>query len=440
VSAILERTTFSTSRLLEFCSRKELIAQTGHQPDAWPVMILKELGDNAIDGAEEAGISPRVEVIVDDSGITVRDNGPGLPASAVEGLLDFNVRVSSREAYVSPTRGAQGNALKTAMAVPFVLDGQRGRVVIDAHGARHEIVFGVDVLRQQPAIDYATEPGLIRTGTWVTIEWPDSARSILTGAKARFLQIADDFSWLNPHLSLRVDWFGERAVEVEASDASWRKWKPSDPTCPHWYTEERLQRLIGAYLAHDQGNGHERTIREFIAEFAGLSATAKQKAVLDAVGVSRTKLSALYDGSRLDTDTIRRLLGAMKTQTKIVKPQALGIIGKGHLSARFAEIGCEMESYQYKRVLDTVDGLPCVVETAFGWCPGNGERRLVTGVNWSPGILNPFRALGRYGDSLDSILSDQYADRDEPVVLVLHMACPRVEYSDRGKSAITMED
>jgi hypothetical protein len=267
-----------------------------------------------------------------------------------------------------------------------------------------------------------------------------STRSILTGAKARFLQIADDFSWLNPHLSLRVDWFGERAVEVEASDASWRKWKPSDPTCPHWYTEERLQRLIGAYLAHDQGNGHERTIREFIAEFAGLSATAKQKAVLDAVGVSRTKLSALYDGSRLDTDTIRRLLGAMKTQTKIVKPQALGIIGKGHLSARFAEIGCEMESYQYKRVLDTVDGLPCVVETAFGWCPGNGERRLVTGVNWSPGILNPFRALGRYGDSLDSILSDQYADRDEPVVLVLQMACPRVEYSDRGKSAITMED
>jgi DNA topoisomerase VI subunit B len=177
VSAILERTTFSTSRLLEFCSRKELIAQTGHQPDAWPVMILKELGDNAIDGAEEAGISPRVEVIVDDSGITVRDNGPGLPASAVEGLLDFNVRVSSREAYVSPTRGAQGNALKTAMAVPFVLDGQRGRVVIDAHGARHEIVFGVDVLRQQPAIDYATEPGLIRTGTWVTIEWPDSAHA-----------------------------------------------------------------------------------------------------------------------------------------------------------------------------------------------------------------------------------------------------------------------
>ena len=33
---VLERTTFRTSRLLEFCSRKELVAQTGHEPDAWP--------------------------------------------------------------------------------------------------------------------------------------------------------------------------------------------------------------------------------------------------------------------------------------------------------------------------------------------------------------------------------------------------------------------
>ena len=53
----LERTTFRTSRLLEFCSRKELIAQTGHEPDAWPLVVLKELVDNALDACEEAGIA-----------------------------------------------------------------------------------------------------------------------------------------------------------------------------------------------------------------------------------------------------------------------------------------------------------------------------------------------------------------------------------------------
>ena len=34
--AKLERTTLRTSRLLDFCSRKELIAQTGHQIAEWP--------------------------------------------------------------------------------------------------------------------------------------------------------------------------------------------------------------------------------------------------------------------------------------------------------------------------------------------------------------------------------------------------------------------
>jgi hypothetical protein len=43
----LGRTTFRTSRLLDFCSRKELIAQTGHREVQWPLVALKELVDNA---------------------------------------------------------------------------------------------------------------------------------------------------------------------------------------------------------------------------------------------------------------------------------------------------------------------------------------------------------------------------------------------------------
>ena len=71
--------------------------------------------------------------------------------------------------------------------------------------------------------------------------------------------------------------------------------------------------------------------------------------------------------------------------------------------------------------------------------PEGDSRRLVTGVNWSPGIINPFRELGTWGQSLDTILTQQKADRDEPVILVLHMACPRVEYTDRGKSSVVVE-
>ena len=56
----LGRTTFRTSRLLDFCSRKELIAQTGHREDHWPLVALKEHVDNALDECEDAGIPPVV--------------------------------------------------------------------------------------------------------------------------------------------------------------------------------------------------------------------------------------------------------------------------------------------------------------------------------------------------------------------------------------------
>jgi hypothetical protein len=127
----------------------------------------------------------------------------------------------------------------------------------------------------------------------------------------------------------------------------------------------------------------------------------------------------------------------MREHSAPVKPEQLGIIGKDHLQQRFAAAGCKMESFQYKRIAGSTYGLPWLIETAFGWCPKAHRRRLVTGVNWSPGIVNPFRTLGRF-TSLASILSEQRAGSFEPVIVFLHVACPRVEYLDRGKSAIVV--
>ena len=69
--AKLERTTLRTSRLLDFCSRKELIAQTGHQPDAWPLVVLKELVDNALDACEETDVAPVIDIVVNDIGTDI---------------------------------------------------------------------------------------------------------------------------------------------------------------------------------------------------------------------------------------------------------------------------------------------------------------------------------------------------------------------------------
>lgn len=435
----LLRETFRTSRLLDFCNEKELTAQTGHQLDAWPLVVLKELIDNGLDACEEAGVDPEIAVKVDDIGITVADNGPGIPEKTITDALDFSIRVSSREVYVAPDRGAQGNALKTIFAMPFVLDGERGRVDIQAGDTLHTILFRVDHVRQEPIVDHRTDPAPIpKSGTTITVFWPDLACSILADAKDRFLQLADDYTWLNPHLNLSVDWHGETSI-IGRTTPEWLKWRPSDPTSAHWYTPQHLKRLIAGYVTLDIDHDRDRTVREFIAEFRGLSGSQKQKLVLEATGLARTSISALCNGDGIDGIAIERLLDAMRSHTKPVKTAALGIIGKDHLRQRFESVGCEMESFQYQKVTDTTDGVPWIVETAFGWCPNLETRRLVTGVNWSPGIINPFRELGRLGQSLDTILSRQRADCDEPIILVLHMACPRVEYTDRGKSAVVVK-
>ena len=42
----LTREAFETSRLLDFFSERELVAQTGHDTAWWPEMVVKELVDN----------------------------------------------------------------------------------------------------------------------------------------------------------------------------------------------------------------------------------------------------------------------------------------------------------------------------------------------------------------------------------------------------------
>ena len=114
----LVRTTFRTSREMDFFEEKELVTQTGHDVGEWPLVIVKELVDNALDAAEEADVAPVVAIAADARGIAVADNGPGLPEATLHGVLDFTVRASCREAYVSPCRGAQGNASRHCCQCP----------------------------------------------------------------------------------------------------------------------------------------------------------------------------------------------------------------------------------------------------------------------------------------------------------------------------------
>src|SRR5215469_6601516 len=117
----LERVAFTTSRLAEFCSQSELVAQTGAEVSNWPLVIVKELIDNGLDACEEVGTAPMIEVSVstEPGEIVVGDNGHGLSEETIAGILDYSSRTSSKEAYVRPSRGQQGNAMQCILAMPY---------------------------------------------------------------------------------------------------------------------------------------------------------------------------------------------------------------------------------------------------------------------------------------------------------------------------------
>lgn len=170
--------------------------------------------------------------------------------------------------------------------MPFVLNGREGSVSIEARGIRHDLAFAIDQVRQAPVITHEREASDVSTGTVVRLDWPDSPRSMRADEVDRFLQIAADFAWLNPHLTIRIDWFGEVA-EIAATEPAWSKWKPSDPTSAHWYDAPRLERLIGAYVAHDSDAGRQRMVREFVGEERSRETTGIMRKLLLAARLSR---------------------------------------------------------------------------------------------------------------------------------------------------------
>ena len=441
-SAALKRHTFTTSRLLEFTSERELALQTGHPAEQWPLVIAKELGDNALDACEEKGIAPdlsfTVTAKVGEASITVTDNGPGIPPDTVAHLLDFSVRVSSREAYVSPTRGAQGNALKTLIAMPFALDRDMAApVIIDACGVRHSIRINVDAVKQHPIAVHEQESSACKNGTAVTVPWPDVSLLTLREQKTRFLQIVHGFALLNPHATVHVDWNGQRFT-YKAIDPDFSKWLPSNPTPPCWYDAARFERLLAAY-GNENGS---RTVREFVSEFRGLSGSAKVAEVLDDTGLARITVGQMFTAEGKPRPQLRGLLDAMQQQTSAVKPADLGVIGKYNLMHRFAAFDADLESFEYKRVLGTdADDLPYVIEAAFAHVPDPENeimRAVITGVNFSPAIVNPFRQLGLGGEGLERVLAGQRVESTEPVIVAVHFTCPVITYLDRGKSSIAL--
>ena len=349
--------------------------------------------------------------------------------------------------------------MKSLLALAYVVDPGKGRFILESHGRRHTLTCSADPVTQRARVVGDAVDVKPREGTIIQLSWskhvdesddtcwpfrtPNRWHSQWDDAsyyyRETFEHMVDAFALFNPHLTISLNWFGDRTT-WKATDTLWAKWRSQDCPggSPHWYGQHNMERLIAAYITAARDGKPDRTVYDFLSLFDGLS--RKRKLILAESGLARIHLSELTRGDELDHEAIARLLASMKKHSKPVTPKRLGVIGEDHFRQRFARIGCVPESFSYNAdFLVEDDSIPCVVESAFAYRgEAYSERFIYGGCNWSAGIKDPFRSIG--SDGLGSILAKQRASSDEPIIFALHLAKAHVEYKDRGKTEIVFHN
>jgi DNA topoisomerase VI subunit B len=442
-----KREVFTTSRELEYFSESELVTQTGYDRENWwPGVLVKELMDNSLDACEQAGVAPRISVRFSREELVVADNGPGLPADVLARILDFSSRTSDKAAYISPTRGAQGNALKTILAIPFVLnEGSPATIQIEACGRRHFVTVSTDHVLRRPQIEHRQEKIVKTEGTAIHVRLV-FASSETSGEDAEFLQkLLFDYSLFNPHATFSLCQDGPEHTFEQSTD-SWRKWTPAEPTSAHWYDLASFQDLVACYIAAEQSGARPRTVREFVSEFRGFSGSLKQKQIVTGAGLDRAYLHDLLSlQGQFDRSSLRELLNAMQQSSAPVKPELLGVLGEDHFRRRMHG-AVEDQSFRYRCFKGTDGhGLPYVVECAFVLTDNPLLQGAHIGLNWSVPLSDPIQenefTLAK-GDSvwgLPALLANCRINLEhDPVCLVLHLICPQFQFLDRGKGSVSL--
>jgi DNA topoisomerase VI subunit B len=446
MSRILQRELFETKRQLEYFSPKELSMQLGAPPWGWGEVLIKELVDNALDAAESAGTAPAIDVTLTPQGFTVDDNGPGMSQALIERSLDYDIRVSDKMYYVSPTRGQLGNALKCVWAAPYAItEGKMpGAVAVVSQGLQHRIAATVDRIAQEPKLQHTiTEAPICKNGTSITVTAPKVACyhpwSPINDFYKSVEALIEKYAAFNPHASFTLT-TPALTLTYPSTTPGWKKWRPSDPTSPRWYELDHFTALIAAYLHGERlsGGRKARTLREFVSEFSGLSASAQQKAVLGAASLSGRYLRDLVEGDAFREAESETLLSTMQRYSRPINPKALGVLGKSHLSRVLDEHHhVDVDTIDYKKVLAEASGLPFVLEVAFGVTRKDHEEgqdlRILAGINWSATPIPPFAQL-------DSYLSTALVSQGHHVVVVVHLAIPRPTFRDRGKQSLALPE
>jgi DNA topoisomerase VI subunit B len=426
-----QRNHFSIPTNTDFFTIDGLQSSTGQAVYHFGNVVFKELIDNALDACESVGVDPQItigfELLDDDKTmrLMVSDNGNGLSPDVIERILDFSTRTSDKAAYKSPTRGAQGNALKTILGIPTALGG--GMVTIESHNTRHEISFEVTpTMAIIPRHDITDTPRATN-GTTIAVTMP----LLETWHKPNPCYWVQSFALFNPHafvsfenkISTRI--FNHDAAIIYKRLTDCTKITPDKPTNANSYTPADFYTL--AYTTAEQAN---KPIGEFIRQFDGLKSTAKAKAITNATTGGARFVSDIYN----DRATVTALHSEMKAQSKPIQHKHLGAIGAAHLVARLNDV----TRHEYKQITGFIEGVPFVFEVLIAEC---SDKQTFYGVNHSPTyrdfLSGAYLVAGKKtGYGIDGLLRG-IIDKEKHTV-ICHLIGIGLKFTDKGKTNVEL--
>ena len=416
---VLVREVLETSRQVEYFNTDGLRTLTGLDEKLWDFAILKELLDNALDAINEI-TNKRVSVRYENDKLTIYDSGSGIPEQVLDTIFDFEKYVSSKRFFKTPTRGFQGNALKTVIAICYLNHyklnfSMRGKL-ISYKLNESKIKAGICEFKKQKKEVKKRRSGVIIKGIKLD--------------KYKILDTIWTYHLCNPDVTFKLN----NRVFKSVTDPI----KRTEKTFIHWYDFSAFDQLVQAVSHKDQN----RTTRDFCLIFSGAQRLIFDDCPRVLSDVAKSKKSK------------RRLYKELTDSLTKPRPELL----KKNISGKesFFKIYGNSEVNKYKLLCGEYQlneaTVPFVLEGFLLYSKDqDSQTKIITAVNNSiPYNDCPFNFTSAdyetaihfckkeySADSLDSLLDmTGFTSESSGLFLFLNFISPHIEFTDKSKTQI----
>lgn len=413
------RETLSTTRASEYFTHDGLRTLTGLPEPQWSFAVFKELLDNALDAINELSAKEIVLQRSDDR-FELCDSGTGIPEDVLDGIFDFNQYISSKRDFRTPTRGFQGNALKTVIAICHLngwkLSFLAGGKLISYHLNSVKLNAGIVEFTKSSGTSSATyQSGIIIDGFQL------SGNTIADAVAIYYLS--------NPDVTFRLN---DREWPAVISPV-----KRTEKTFIHWYDLAAFNQLLQRVADKDP----QRTTREFCLKFSGT------QRILSSLQFPHKRLRDFAGSEDAIAELYRELC------EKVNKPNAS--ILKSSITAKetFLHIYQDAEGqYKYKCISgeyqDNEATVPYIIEGFLLESDrlNTGARCVVAVNNSIPYEAVPFHFERSYyhdfcgqeigAGNLQGLLDQSGFTKASGLMLYINFVSPHILFTDKAKSKI----